>query len=98
MLITYIVRTTHFSKLYSDQWTIFVLQDRQEGEILEKIRSEKRRILRDQLFCFNPENSPEIELEKYAYLKEQKAITEEEFTQMSEDLLKKRGIAKPITS
>jgi hypothetical protein len=94
LLVTYIIRTTNFSILHSDEWKIFIIQDDHEREILDKIRWEKRKILRERLFVLDENNSPENELEKYVYLKNEKAITEDEFKEISERLLWKHGIKK----
>ena len=94
MLVVYTVRTTNFSILNSSEWRVLIIQDEQNCEIIGKIQSEKRKILREKLFLLDKNNSPENELEKYTYLKYEKAITEEEFTKISEELLMLHGVVK----
>lgn len=88
-LIVFYFRRTRYSKLKAYQWTIYIIQNKEHKEILEKIKERKREILREKLYFYNQNNDHETELEKYEFLKEEWAITEEEYNKISQELFKK---------
>lgn len=46
---------------------------------MNRIRFEKQKLLRKELFYLEPTNSYETEIRKFQYLKDNEAITHEEF-------------------
>lgn len=96
MLATYYLRTSRFSVLKSDAGKILILRDKKHDAILENIRSEKKKLLREKYFFLDKDNSPDTEIRKYQYLKDDGAITHDEFETASKELLDWHGVTKKI--
>lgn len=89
MISIYYLRTTRYSTLRSDSGKLLVIRDGKHDAIMERIRSGKRTSLREKYFFYDASNTVEQELRKYQYLKDDGAITEEEFVKVSNALLEK---------
>lgn len=87
-LVVFHFRKIHYSTLKSTDWVIYIIKNKDHTAILEKIKQKKREILREKLYFYDQNNSHEDELAKYEFLKEEWAITEEEYNTISQNLFK----------
>jgi hypothetical protein len=94
MLATHFFRIVRYSVLHSSEGRILVIRGAKHDTIIETIRANKRRVLREKLFFANAANPPERELAKYRYLRDEGAITNEEFEQASTALLAREGVTE----
>lgn len=89
-LIIFHFRKIKYSILNTDRWRIFIMLDENHDKILDQIRKHKRDLLRQKFYFYDKENSPENELNKYEFLKNEGAITDEEYKKLCEELFAKK--------
>ena len=98
-LITYGIyryKKTEYSVFNTAYGRVFVIKDKDHDAIVDEIRSRKRSILRERFGTIDFNNPPEVELRKFQLLKEEGAISEEEYEKVCQQI--KLGMGTERTS
>lgn len=85
-LLIYWFRTTHFSLL---EWTggnIFVLKDKYHDIIIDKIRSEKKSILRKRYLPKDDQELQWADVSRFEWLRDEGVISQDELREISEKI------------
>jgi hypothetical protein len=69
---------------------VFVIRDGQHDRIVAELAERKRTFLREHFGALDPTEQPEAELRKFAWLREEGAISEEEFEEIRQHI-RQRG-------
>ena len=80
--ILYPVVRTKFTVLRTEAGGILIIKDKRHDQIFDEIKTRKRQQLRDWHGEINYDNSPESEIDKFVWLKNQDVITEDELEEI----------------
>jgi hypothetical protein len=78
-LITYRFKTTSYTIVDAEKGRIFIIKDAQHSKILDEISTRRKKQWKIWYGSVNYENDPQSELNKFQWLLDKKAISEDEF-------------------
>ena len=78
-LAIYWVATTRYTVLNTERGSIYVILDKKHEEVLQELSSRRKAQLRNLYGAINLQNDPAVEMNKFRWLLQEGAISDEEF-------------------